>query len=115
MEPKHIVMARTLILMNKFKNMLPPKALVNRNGQGYQPLDSLQLCCGDMVRIKAGRKIPADIRVISASDDMTVEQSVRSSNVVVFVGAVFVIVLLFCFFLGVAKNKNSTNKYYNVA
>lgn len=62
-------------LMNKFKNMLPPKALVNRNGQGYQPLDSLQLCCGDMVRIKAGQKIPADIRVISASDDMTVEQS----------------------------------------
>lgn len=43
-------------LMNKFKNMLPPKALVNRNGQGYQPLDSLQLCCGDMVRIKAGQK-----------------------------------------------------------
>ena len=97
-------------LMNKFKNMLPPKALVNRNGQGFQPLDSLQLCCGDMVRIKAGQKIPADIRVISASDDMTVEQSVRPSNVVFFVDAVFAIALLFCFFFGVAKKTTTTTK-----
>jgi sodium/potassium-transporting ATPase subunit alpha len=66
-------------LMAKFKDMLPPAADVKRNGGAFQPLPSLQLCVGDIVQIKAGQQIPADIRVISASDDMKVEQSVSFS------------------------------------
>jgi sodium/potassium-transporting ATPase subunit alpha len=62
-------------LMAQFKNMLPPAAMTKRNGTEFQPTPSLELCRGDIVRIKAGDKIPADIRVISASDDMKVEQS----------------------------------------
>ena len=43
-----------------------------RDGSGFQPIDSRKLCRGDIVQIKAGQKIPADIRVITASDDMKV-------------------------------------------
>ena len=58
--------------MAQFKNML---RLRNDGGTEFQPTPSIELCRGDIVRIKAGDKIPADIRVISASDDMKVEQS----------------------------------------
>merc|ERR1712166_1073985 len=61
--------------MKSFANMLPPAADCKRDGSGFQPIDSRKLCRGDIVQIKAGQKIPADIRVITASDDMKVEQS----------------------------------------
>ena len=78
-------------LMASFKNMLPPDAMTNRDGKGYQPLPATCLCRGDIVQISAGQKIPADIRVIAASDDMKVEQSVRRG--VVWLLAVMLVVM----------------------
>ena len=49
-----------------------------RDGSGFQPIDSRKLCRGDIVQIKAGQKIPADIRVITASDDMKVRSKLKS-------------------------------------
>jgi sodium/potassium-transporting ATPase subunit alpha len=61
-------------LMNSFKNMLPPKVKVLRNGK-LDTIDSDQVCRGDIIKIKAGDRIPADFRVISCSEDMKVEQA----------------------------------------
>uniref|UniRef100_A0AC35U2K9 Sodium/potassium-transporting ATPase subunit alpha n=1 Tax=Rhabditophanes sp. KR3021 TaxID=114890 RepID=A0AC35U2K9_9BILA len=53
-------------IMESFKKMVPLYALVLRNGDKIQ-VKADQLVVGDIVEIKGGDKVPADIRVISAA------------------------------------------------
>lgn len=61
-------------LMASFAGMLPPKATVLRGGE-WTKIESKDVCQGDIIKIQAGNKIPADIRVMKASEDMKVEQA----------------------------------------
>lgn len=50
--------------MEKFKNFLPPVTVVHRGGK-ISEIDASQLVVGDVIDVKLGDKIPADIRIIS--------------------------------------------------
>lgn len=60
-------------IMESFKNLVPQQALVLRNGE-KKSVVARELCLGDIVEVKGGDRIPADIRVISASS-MKVDNS----------------------------------------
>ena len=51
--------------MESFKNMVPQFALVIRDGQKIT-LKAEQLTIGDLVEVKFGDRIPADIRIVEA-------------------------------------------------
>lgn len=61
-------------LMESFKNMMPTMTTVIRGGTPKQ-VSAEQLVVGDVIRIKGGDKIPADVRIIECSDDMHVDNS----------------------------------------
>lgn len=50
--------------MAAFKNFLPPQSLVHRDGK-VSEIDASTLVVGDVIDVKLGDKIPADIRIIS--------------------------------------------------
>ena len=50
-------------LMAQFKNFIPPKAVVIRGGQEKE-INAQDLVPGDLVRVKEGDNIPADIRIV---------------------------------------------------
>ncbi|PIO63441.1 e1-E2 ATPase [Teladorsagia circumcincta] len=52
-------------IMDSFKNMVPTFALVHRDGQKQQ-IRTEELVVGDIVEVKGGDRVPADIRIISA-------------------------------------------------
>lgn len=52
-------------IMESFKNMVPAYAVVVRDGQ-KQTLKAEEICIGDVVEVKFGDRIPADIRIIEA-------------------------------------------------
>ncbi|PAV75226.1 hypothetical protein WR25_18024 [Diploscapter pachys] len=52
-------------IMDSFKNMVPTVALVIRDGQ-KQSIRTEDLVVGDIVEMKGGDRVPADIRIISA-------------------------------------------------
>ncbi|KAM5237520.1 sodium/potassium-transporting ATPase subunit alpha-4-like [Ctenodactylus gundi] len=52
-------------IMESFKNMVPQQALVIRGGEKVQ-INIQEVVVGDLVEIKAGDRIPADLRLISA-------------------------------------------------
>lgn len=52
--------------MESFKNFLPPKCNVYRDGK-KTGIDSAKLVPGDIVEVNAGDKIPADLRVIQSN------------------------------------------------
>ncbi|EGR34406.1 K antiporter P-type alpha subunit family protein, putative [Ichthyophthirius multifiliis] len=60
-------------IIESFKNILPNNSLVTREGKTYQ-INSSRLVPGDLLTIKSGEKIPADIRIIS-SIEMKVDNS----------------------------------------
>ena len=60
-------------VMESFKKLVPQHALVIRNGQKIE-VDAETLTVGDIIEVKAGDRVPADIRVI-ASDGMKVDNS----------------------------------------
>ncbi|RHY85242.1 hypothetical protein DYB37_001233, partial [Aphanomyces astaci] len=61
-------------LMESFKNMMPTITTVIRDGRS-QKIDASLLVRGDVIAIKGGDKVPADIRIIECSDDLTVDNS----------------------------------------
>mmetsp|Transcript_37875 Transcript_37875/g.55796 ORF Transcript_37875/g.55796 Transcript_37875/m.55796 type:complete len:1533 (+) Transcript_37875:68-4666(+) len=61
-------------LMESFKNMMPEVCTVVRGG-GDEVIDASQLVPGDIVKIKYGEQIPADVRILWATDDMAVDNS----------------------------------------
>lgn len=50
--------------MEKFKNFLPPKSFVRRGGMVLE-VDAITLVVGDLIEVKLGDKLPADIRLVS--------------------------------------------------
>lgn len=50
--------------MEKFKNFLPPKSVARRGGRVVE-IEASKLVVGDVIEVKLGDKIPADIRIIS--------------------------------------------------
>jgi len=53
-------------IMDSFKNLIPQQALVIRNGEKASILAET-LVVGDIVEVKGGDRIPADLRIIHAS------------------------------------------------
>lgn len=51
--------------MESFKSMVPTFAVVYRDGEKHQ-LPTEKLVVGDIVEIKGGDRIPADVRIINA-------------------------------------------------
>ncbi|XP_057713101.1 sodium/potassium-transporting ATPase subunit alpha-2 isoform X2 [Corythoichthys intestinalis] len=58
--------AKSSRIMDSFKKMVPQQAMVIREGEKMQ-IDAECVVLGDLVEIKGGDRIPADLRVISAS------------------------------------------------
>ncbi|KAL7555017.1 hypothetical protein ACHAWF_018598 [Thalassiosira exigua] len=61
-------------LMNSFKNMLPPKVKVMRDGTTDEVI-STQIVPGDIVFVEAGDLVPADLRVLECSDNFQVDNA----------------------------------------
>uniref|UniRef100_A0A8P4GNW8 Sodium/potassium-transporting ATPase subunit alpha n=1 Tax=Dicentrarchus labrax TaxID=13489 RepID=A0A8P4GNW8_DICLA len=57
--------AKSSKIMESFKNMVPQQALVIREGEKVQ-INAEEVVAGDMIEVKGGDRIPADIRVVSA-------------------------------------------------
>jgi len=65
--------AKSSKIMESFKNMVPQQALVLRNGE-MKTMVAREICLGDIIQVKGGDKIPADIRIIQ-SNSMKVDNS----------------------------------------
>uniref|UniRef100_A0A669BD27 ATPase Na+/K+ transporting subunit alpha 3a n=1 Tax=Oreochromis niloticus TaxID=8128 RepID=A0A669BD27_ORENI len=57
--------AKSSKIMESFKNMVPQQALVIREGEKMQ-INAEQVVAGDLVEVKGGDRIPADLRIISS-------------------------------------------------
>ncbi|XP_022085909.1 sodium/potassium-transporting ATPase subunit alpha-like [Acanthaster planci] len=57
--------AKSSRIMESFKHMVPQEALVFRDGE-WVSLDATQVVVGDIVEVRGGDRIPADIRVFEA-------------------------------------------------
>ncbi|NXA52154.1 AT1A1 ATPase, partial [Nothocercus julius] len=57
--------AKSSKIMESFKNMVPQQALVVRNGEKMS-INAEGVVVGDLVEVKGGDRIPADLRIISA-------------------------------------------------
>jgi sodium/potassium-transporting ATPase subunit alpha len=53
-------------IMDSFKNLVPDQANVLRDGK-LQTINAREVVVGDVIQVKGGDRIPADIRVIEAS------------------------------------------------
>jgi len=58
--------AKSAAIMDSFKKMVPQTATVIRGGQ-TSVVDAELITIGDMIEVKGGDKLPADIRIISCS------------------------------------------------
>jgi sodium/potassium-transporting ATPase subunit alpha len=65
--------AKSDSIMEGFKNFIPPKCTVIRDGK-EQLIDAAKLVTGDLIEVKVGERIPADIR-ITMSNEMKVDNS----------------------------------------
>ena len=59
--------------MEGFKNFIPPKCKVVREGK-TELVDAAKIVVGDLIEVRMGDRIPADIRIVS-SDEMKVDNS----------------------------------------
>ena len=53
--------------MDSFKNLVPQYALAIRNGEPVN-LKAEELTLGDIIKVKFGDRVPADMRIIEASN-----------------------------------------------
>lgn len=65
--------------MSSIKNMLPEEGHVIRDGH-LVDLNAADIVPGDVIRVKAGNKLPADIRLIEASSDVKFDRSVLTGE-----------------------------------
>lgn len=65
--------AKSDSIMEGFKNFIPPKCTVIRDGR-EQLIGAIKLVTGDLIEVKVGDRIPADIRIIM-SNEMKVDNS----------------------------------------
>jgi sodium/potassium-transporting ATPase subunit alpha len=65
--------------MNAILDMLPSDAEVLRDGS-FQTIRTSDIAAGDIVRIRTGNKVPADIRLLQASDDLRFDRSAMTGE-----------------------------------
>ena len=65
--------------MASIKTMLPDDCMVVRNGT-QQIIGAPNLVPGDLIRISAGNKLPADIRLVQVSSDVKFDRSILTGN-----------------------------------
>ncbi|KAL4971361.1 hypothetical protein BDW66DRAFT_155739 [Aspergillus desertorum] len=65
--------------MSSILDLIPADAVVVRDGQAVQ-LPSTDLVRGDIVKISAGNKVPADLRLLSASGDLRFDRSLLTGE-----------------------------------
>lgn len=69
-------------VMASITNMLPDRVLVLRNGSQTQ-IDGTELVPGDVIKIKIGDKLPADIRLFEVSSDIKFDRAILTGKVFV--------------------------------
>uniref|UniRef100_A0A8C7XYK5 Sodium/potassium-transporting ATPase subunit alpha n=1 Tax=Oryzias sinensis TaxID=183150 RepID=A0A8C7XYK5_9TELE len=57
--------AKSSKIMESFKNLVPQQALVIRDGE-KKSINAEEVVVGDLVEVKGGDRIPADLRIVSA-------------------------------------------------
>lgn len=65
--------------MNAILDMLPSGAEVLRDGS-FQTIRTSNIATGDIVRIRTGNKVPADMRLLQASDDLRFDRSAMTGE-----------------------------------
>jgi len=65
--------AKSEAIVDAFKNFIPPKTKVFRNG-AYTNIDAAKLVPGDIVELKGGDRVPADVRILFCQE-MRVDNS----------------------------------------
>jgi len=65
--------------MASITNLLPDECIVFRDGDQRHILGS-EIVPGDIVRIKMGDKLPADVRFVQVSADAKLDRSVLTGN-----------------------------------
>jgi len=65
--------AKSEAIVEAFKNFIPPKTKVLR-GSNYTTIDAAKLVPGDIIELKGGDRVPADIRILFAQE-MRVDNS----------------------------------------
>ncbi|OAQ59387.1 Na/K ATPase alpha 1 subunit [Pochonia chlamydosporia 170] len=65
--------------MKSITDLLPSEALVMRDGQ-LKKMPATQLVSGDVVHLKIGNKVPADMRLISHSGDIRFDRAVLTGE-----------------------------------
>jgi len=59
--------SKSASLMAQFKNFIPPKAVAVRNGE-VSEIDAKTLVPGDIIKVKGGDNVPADIRILQSHE-----------------------------------------------
>jgi sodium/potassium-transporting ATPase subunit alpha len=65
--------------MNAILDMLPSDAEVLRDGS-FQTIRTSNIAAGDIVLIRTGNKVPADMRLLQASDDLRFDRSAMTGE-----------------------------------
>jgi sodium/potassium-transporting ATPase subunit alpha len=67
-------------VLSSIKDMLPSAVVALRDGQERE-LAASELVPGDLVHIRLGQKLPADLRLIEVSSDLKFDRSVLTGEV----------------------------------
>ncbi len=68
--------------LESIKNMLSLHAIVTRNGE-KQTIEAVNLVPGDIIHLKSGDKVPADVRIIEAKDFQVEESPLTGESIAV--------------------------------
>ena len=63
--------------MESFKNLVPQEAHVLRGGERYT-INAEQVVVGDVIFVKGGDRVPADLRVVEARGFKVINNSTRN-------------------------------------
>jgi sodium/potassium-transporting ATPase subunit alpha len=70
-------------VMSSIKTMLPDQCLVLRDGY-QQSVISSELVPGDILYVRLGDKLPADVRFIESSPDAKFDRSILTGQLTIF-------------------------------
>uniref|UniRef100_A0A672K594 Sodium/potassium-transporting ATPase subunit alpha n=1 Tax=Sinocyclocheilus grahami TaxID=75366 RepID=A0A672K594_SINGR len=74
--------AKSSKIMESFKNMVPQQALVIREGEKMQ-INAEEVVAGDLVEVKGGDRIPADLRITSSHGCKVLDNCVSLTSYIV--------------------------------
>uniref|UniRef100_A0A671NVX3 Sodium/potassium-transporting ATPase subunit alpha n=1 Tax=Sinocyclocheilus anshuiensis TaxID=1608454 RepID=A0A671NVX3_9TELE len=94
--------AKSSKIMESFKNMVPQQALVIREGEKMQ-INAEEVVAGDLVEVKGGDRIPADLRITSSHGCKVCDNCVEVLNLSTYVNVKFRSVTFFVSLSGTAR------------